>query len=445
MNLFTGNARFPCQRISTRNDGLYATAWLGNGQPRLSLWKTESDLKTVVLPSSTPPLFCELTERDTVIVASLDATATPITYTEFAVSTSQPVSTFIVGDKTCRYGASCRLNGNPFFVSYRDIKVPWTAPDGTIHQCSDGMLHLDAVIRTPTAWQTAQFSFPLENGLGDLNGKRILSAGGMAMAEGSDGLAYFFFTNDSSGSVTCVRFRVGAVIQLIDHWGVPLIPEQSISGENPGITATVDKANGRIILGYQSVESIYPPKCQNLGPGIVIVDSLATILMAVYTDKRTQQLARLPWENHHDPMPVCVGWQRTDGLYYVTTWYDTDKCANGGLNFGKQGQSFSSKPLSALLAYSDDGWFIHQRPGADAFHSLFDATQIQFAPAVPAPINWHMEDSTAEVYALITWADRKTADCIEVSTDNGATWKPCLYYAPLNFSADEVRMRVKRS
>lgn len=447
MNFFTGNARFQANRISSRADGLHAATWLGNGQPRVSLWKTETDVRTVNLPTYTPPILGELSDRESMTVAALDSSATPIFFTEYGLSDFRVLSQLTVGDNTCRYGASCRLTtGVPVFVTSRDVKVPWSDPvTGIKYMCSDGLVHLDATVCRAGVWATANFSFPQENGLLDRNGKHIM-ASTFAMAEGADGLAYLFFTNDSSGAVHCVRFRISTTkIEMIDHWGVPTPPEWSISGEMPGITAVSDLAGGRIILGYQSTESLYPPKCQQMG--IVYVTSASTVLVAIYPDKRLQPLARLPWENHHDPNIVVVGWQKPDGLYYLTTYVDRENACTGGLRRGQQGGWITIDANKSFRAYSATGWTITQYPipNNPRGDSNFELTQINFH-STPAPINYHLEDAISEVSVFITWTDRKTADCVEVSTDGGVSWKQCFYYAPLQFSTgNEVRMRVKRS
>lgn len=171
------------------------------------------------------------------------------------------------------------------------------------------------------------------------------------------GYFWFFFCRDSSGQIGLTRFRIDTNgILVLDFHEAGFISGR-VSGENPDISVAIDKYNDRLILGYQTLESIHGNTCPG-GPWASYWE-----LCSVDVNKNIIPLGKTSFMEGHRVFTIAIMFPRPDGIYFGLSYTNVNIDCKRGYKLGrfKNGvfEIYSELPTGKIMSFIEDGWCIY--------------------------------------------------------------------------------------
>lgn len=301
------------------------------------------------------------------VVGGAGISGGPIMVFEFDLNSGQLLFQTQLGDARSRWGAAAQTaKGGLAGVVYAD-----SSPEN--------LVLLDAFYRSPDGqpmpggdtnkWWWHRFQFT--SNVGD-------SFPYLMSAVWWNQLLWIFYTRDSGGTISLVRFRIEGDALAVQDYEAGFIPrnvDASPSGELPHITAAVDPFFDRIVLAYQGAVS-FRTDCPGAPWGA------PWYMTEVKSDKSYYWLGGTAWWSMHGLFPKPLLWPRQDGIYFALQSTDVKgNCATDWKIGRLDASGWSTNetlPNGKALSLSEDGWFAFY----DKISRRTDLIRPVFAPKI---------------------------------------------------------------
>lgn len=349
------------RRIAVSPTGGHAIPWWAKQNPdgslpgaQISRWTNVDDLRIDSLDwpeSFTEPECAFVGGR--IIVTDRVGGHGPVLVREYDAETLQRLFDWQYGDYKTVAGCSCQTSeGGSFFANFVTWDLP-AQPQYAFDLAYRANLPPSPELVSP--WAYVRVEFP--------NTDQGAITSPMSCVEWG-GVVYLFHGFDGSGRFDLLKVKLTDlstkhIVGFLSRGSGDVAPCLEI----PYITATLDKANSRILLAYQNVHQT-PTNC----PGGAQPMAYPTSVVAVALPSlETSLVIALPWDTFHmqgaDPVPC---YNRADGLYFPSIKRTNCDTALGFYRLEGSAIYLLGTEISAgrMHSFSPDGWVIYEDPAS---------------------------------------------------------------------------------